>query len=808
MINKAKIRCTRLCHKYLVFISVQFFLIFFIAINGFAQHKHDNTHFALSKAEKHSLIFKESELNAVGIDELLNKIQNVHSTLNRINTITGIGFDTHDIESNFASVDSSIDIIAENLSVYNDVLDVKNLQLFNVLITDIQDRLTAWRNMLFKYNKDLVAMNEQMAAFKKDTLLTALMADSAFVNIYRVELADLKNDWKDAQRSTDIALNKINDLQATLSNEYFEAIDLANKNSDLLRKAGARSIGKEYDYLWDVHKASPEENRRVQELGRKSFRGQLRILGYYFERNWDDQVWMLFTGLLIFTYIFYSFNKLEKYQRPGEVPDFGATFIKKVSILPTLVVLFNVAPFFDVHPPTAYVEIMQFLLVGALTLLLRKRWPKELFRLWLRLSALYIILSFAGIFLTPGLSFRLILLLLNIVSVVFGIRWMKVIKRHPLAFSQMIRIVSVIYIILNIAGIFCNLFGRLSLAKIFSITAVFGLTQIVGLSVFIMIVMEAFELQTVINQLKGGITARFNFDKIRRFLRRALMVLSACVWTIVFAISLNLYNVLLRVTENFLNAPRKIGNTSFQIGNILLFIFIIYISNLLQQIIGSLYSKTEDTWDPEIRRNGSRLAMTRLILIIAGFLIAVAASGLPVDKITIVLGALGVGIGLGLQSIVNNLVSGVILIFEQPFRIGDYIELGDKKGRVLDIGIRSSKLVMEEGAEVIMPNGDLLSGRVINWTLRDDNVRLELPISAEPGHPFDEVQKIILEVLQNSEHVLKSTKSQILLTALSDKTMNVDILVWINNVHKIQFIRSELLNNIHETLLKNGIKMI
>ncbi len=186
--------------------------------------------------------------------------------------------------------------------------------------------------------------------------------------------------------------------------------------------------------------------------------------------------------------------------------------------------------------------------------------------------------------------------------------------------------------------------------------------------------------------------------------------------------------------------------------------------------------------------------LTRLVLIVAGFLIAVAASGLPIDKITIVLGALGVGIGLGLQSIVNNLVSGVILIFEQPFRIGDYIELGDKKGRVLDIGIRSSKLVMEEGAEVIMPNGDLLSGRVINWTLRDDNVRIELPISAEPGRTFNEIQQMLMQVLHNSEYVLKTARSEILLTAITDKVISMNILVWINNVHKIQFIRSELMN--------------
>src|SRR6185312_14447692 len=124
-------------------------------------------------------------------------------------------------------------------------------------------------------------------------------------------------------------------------------------------------------------------------------------------------------------------------------------------------------------------------------------------------------------------------------------------------------------------------------------------------------------------------------------------------------------------------------------------VIIIYVSNKLQKGVGRLYEANEKNGVPAIDKTGSRLVITRLILLIIGFLLAVAASGLPIDKITIVLGALSVGIGLGLQSIVNNLVSGIILIFERPFEIGDFIELDNKKGRVRNIGIRSSKLVTD-----------------------------------------------------------------------------------------------------------------
>src|SRR6185437_8463036 len=120
---------------------------------------------------------------------------------------------------------------------------------------------------------------------------------------------------------------------------------------------------------------------------------------------------------------------------------------------------------------------------------------------------------------------------------------------------------------------------------------------------------------------------------------------------------------------------------------------------------------------------GKRSSLNSVILLIrlaiwtVGFLIAVAAAGIPLDRVSIMIGALGVGIGFGLQNIVNNLVSGVILAFERPIQVGDAIEVGTRFGTVKEIGIRSSKLTTVEGSEVIVPNGDLLSQHIVNWTL-------------------------------------------------------------------------------------------
>lgn len=774
--------------------------------NASGHHFKDTIRFRRSIAEKTSLRLSDSTLNEIGLDSLLSKVENVHNTLNYINNATATGFDTRSIEDNFPAIDSNVDIIDGNISLYNSVLDVKNLQMFNVLLSDLQDQLTDWRTLLFKYSKQLNDMNDQMNTFRKDTVLRSLLADSSFRSLYQVEINDLKSKWGIAKKSIADSKSHLNQWQSIVSNEYFETIDLQNKIKNTLRKISFKSLGKEYDFLWNVNSRTIGETKETHDLVRKSYRGQRRILHYYFIRNWDNQFWMLLVGIIFILWVFKNFSWLQKRQATDlQQPAFK--YIKRLSLLATLVMLFNIAPLFDIHPPTAYVEIIEFFLVISVTFLLFRNWPKDLYKYWLLISALYIVFSFTGTFLTPGIGFRLFLFALNVAGILWGVLWLKKLRKHKLTFQVMIKIVSAIFIALNIGAALCNLFGRLSIAKIFSITAIYGLTQIIGLSLFIEILVEAFRLQTTVIKFKGGLSAKLDYDRLEQLIKRGLMALSIIIWIIVFTISLNIYNVLYNETIDFLNKPRKIGSTSFEIGNLLLFIVIIYVSNVLQQGIGSLYGRNKTNWDPEIKKNGSRLAMTRLIFIILAFLIAIAASGLPLDKITIVLGALGVGIGLGLQAIVNNLVSGVILIFEQPFRIGDYIEIGDKRGRVLDIGIRSSKLIMEEGAEIIMPNADLLSGRVINWSTHNDNVRIDFPISIEPGHPFEEVKQIILEELNKNELILKTLPPEILFGSLTEKAMIISVLVWINDVHRIQNTRSELLNDIYTTLATKGIKV-
>jgi small-conductance mechanosensitive channel len=233
------------------------------------------------------------------------------------------------------------------------------------------------------------------------------------------------------------------------------------------------------------------------------------------------------------------------------------------------------------------------------------------------------------------------------------------------------------------------------------------------------------------------------------------------------------------------------------------------VANFLQKYIAYFFGDTGDDASLDDSGQRSRLLITRLILLTVGFLLAVAASGLSIDRITVIIGALGVGIGLGLQSIVNNFVSGIILIFDRPLRIGDTVEVGDKKGRVKEIGIRSSTLLTEEGAEVIIPNGDVLSHNIVNWTLSNNHVRMSLSFNIDrPQHPEAIQPDAIKEIVRSNPHVYPTRPPEVLLNVLNSKSMEIKVLFWGNDITKTTLTSAEVRAAIYRHLDQQGINVV
>jgi small-conductance mechanosensitive channel len=192
---------------------------------------------------------------------------------------------------------------------------------------------------------------------------------------------------------------------------------------------------------------------------------------------------------------------------------------------------------------------------------------------------------------------------------------------------------------------------------------------------------------------------------------------------------------------------------------------------------------------------GVRLSIGRLVhyvLIFVGFSLGLIVLGFDFTKLTIMLSALGVGIGFGLQSIVNNFISGLILLFERPVRVGDSIELDGKWAEIKRIGLRSTNVQTFDQADVIVPNADLVTNQVTNWTLSNRRVRLTIPVGVAYGSDVSLVMETLMACPQANEMVVKTPAPQVLFLSFGESSLDFELRVWVTDADHRLKVRSEL----------------
>lgn len=194
-------------------------------------------------------------------------------------------------------------------------------------------------------------------------------------------------------------------------------------------------------------------------------------------------------------------------------------------------------------------------------------------------------------------------------------------------------------------------------------------------------------------------------------------------------------------------------------------------------------------------------------VITLGVLFALGALGVELQSFAIVAGALGVGIGFGLQNVVNNFVSGLILLFERPVRVGDTVEIGGEWGTIKKIGLRSTVVVTFTQAEMIVPNGDLISEKVTNWTLTDPTTRISVPVGVAYGSDVQKVLQILLEAARAHPSIVAEPAPLALFTGFGDSSLDFELRIWIGEVQERLLAKSTVLAEIDHRFREEGIEI-
>jgi small-conductance mechanosensitive channel len=272
--------------------------------------------------------------------------------------------------------------------------------------------------------------------------------------------------------------------------------------------------------------------------------------------------------------------------------------------------------------------------------------------------------------------------------------------------------------------------------------------------------------------------------------------------------TLALFSVLAPVaafTKGVLTAEFGWGSLALSLGDIISFGVTVWAAFLVSRFVN--FALEEDVY-PRVRlAPGIPYAISSLlhyVILFVGFLLAVSALGLDLTKVTIIGGAFGVGIGFGLQNVVNNFVSGLIILFERPVRVGDAVQIADVSGQVRRIGIRSSTVRTWEGAEVIVPNAMLVSDRVTNWTPTDRWRRISLPVGVSYGSDPEKILEILRGVAREHTQVLSNPAPQPLFMAFGESALLFELRVWTDGLADWMQVRSELAVALNAALREAG----
>jgi potassium-dependent mechanosensitive channel len=348
-------------------------------------------------------------------------------------------------------------------------------------------------------------------------------------------------------------------------------------------------------------------------------------------------------------------------------------------------------------------------------------------------------------------------------------------------------------VVVLVISLLSDLFGYMKLAHYLGLACVYG--GFVGLSaltaVRVATLLFAVGLRSPVAERIAAV--RLHRDGIVRWVPRVLKWIGVVIWFSTLLDLLGIEDGFASYMNSFLGFRIAGSSSGATVGGVFGFFLILAGGYAIASAVRFFFR------EEVFRRIHMSRGLPELIasviyylLMLIVFLAAINAGGIELNKFTVLTGAFGVGIGFGLQNIINNFVSGLILQFERPVHINDIIEVDADTGKVTRIGIRSSTIQTFQGAEVIVPNANLISGKVINWTLSESQRRRELPVGVAYGSDPKVVLRILREAASKHELVLSKPEPMAYFRGFGDSALNFELHFWVMQENNGMQITSEV----------------
>jgi potassium-dependent mechanosensitive channel len=327
------------------------------------------------------------------------------------------------------------------------------------------------------------------------------------------------------------------------------------------------------------------------------------------------------------------------------------------------------------------------------------------------------------------------------------------------------------------ASLLANVVGFVSLGQVLGLTVLVG--TFVAAAFFCVVRVLTLFLITVLHTNWARSLLEVRTDAVERWGCRVLSLAAFLLWLKAMLRLLAVYEGVVGALAKLMHHPIGFDGMYFTLSGALTIVIVLLVGYALANGFTFVLKRIVL---PKLSLNRgvpyavSTVTYYFLLLLVAAA--ALSAAGVEMNKFTVLTGALGVGLGFGLQNIVNNFVSGLILLFERPIHVGDTVDVGGLVGMVRRIGARSSTILTFQGAEVIVPNNNLVSNQVINWTLSSQWRRVDVPVGVAYGTDPERVIKLLVGVAESHPQVLLARPPLAFFLGFGESALKFELRFW------------------------------
>ncbi|SFN90266.1 Mechanosensitive ion channel [Paenimyroides ummariense] len=690
---------------------------------------------------------------------------------------------------NILKTEELINIINASIKLHSQI-NARDLQLYLKLLNNSEREQNRLKTDNFKLDTIFKSARKSLYDISADPVLAEIASVMSIQD--REKLNSLSGRWASLDSIIAERISLIDQQGIQLSTINIQLKDLQKQTRDLLFESNIATFKKT--------NAKPNNSSGSGGVITQS-QINAKIVGMYMQ---DNLFLFVFLPILLVSIVYYWTNRKVRFVKDKVTDTYlSSVFSEGIFMRPfthiTFMVL-NLVPLLDLNTPSFYQFLIQSLSVFMFVKMLDKQERKKYGKFYLGFFALYIVILFLNAQ-NFTVVHKVVLTIVSISTAVIAVILMSkgIIKNNV---QKTYGIISLLIILTTLLSLFCLFTNRVLVSYNLIYASIVCVLQLICLFKVKDIILDLLKLQMLQRRLKLAIDNTVNTSNMVSNLSKPLNISVYIFCSISFISNLNLYVALESLIDAIMDLPINIGSIHITAGSIIYFIIIVFIAHFIRKHIGYVFGNVGIEEEDE-KFEQSSLVITRLLIICLGYIIAVAASGLPVDKITVVLGALSVGVGMGFQNIVNNFVSGLILLFERPLKIGDNVQINGKSGRVKEMGVRTSTLQTDEGAEVIIPNGTILSQDIINWSYKNNKRRVELSYSIKSSKNAVQLEAFIVNCLVQIEDVLSFPKPTVLFDTVSEEDFKIRIQFWFKDSGNFEKVMSNTKSFLYTELKQN-----